>query len=97
MSARGYHRHFGRSHKLYRDTENGCLLGVCAGIANYFDLRVGAVRILTVILALFMFWPVVIGYCLAGFLLRTRPLCYCGNGDERGFWREARYERHEYR
>ena len=26
--------------RLYRDTERGKVAGVCAGLANYFDIRV---------------------------------------------------------
>ena len=33
---------------LYRDTENGRIAGVCAGIAEYFKIETWLVRILTV-------------------------------------------------
>ena len=36
---------------LYRDPRNGRIMGVCAGIADYFDVRPGFVRLMTVILA----------------------------------------------
>ncbi|MEM6640760.1 MAG: PspC domain-containing protein [Pseudomonadota bacterium] len=71
---------------LYKDSEDGVWMGVCAGLANYFDLSSNGVRMIVVLLALFMFWPVFLTYVVAGFLLRHRPLRYSGR-DERDFWR----------
>ena len=70
---------------LYKDSENGVIMGVCAGFADYFDLNRTGVRIVMVVLLLFMFWPVVIGYFAVGCLLRDKPLSYRGR-DERDFW-----------
>ncbi|MFK8015466.1 MAG: PspC domain-containing protein [Gammaproteobacteria bacterium] len=72
---------------LYKDTEEGILMGVCAGIANYFNFSRNGVRLIVVLSLLFMFWPTVVAYTVAGLVLRHRPLCYCGR-DERGFWRQ---------
>ena len=79
------HRH-GKG--LYKDTEEGILMGVCAGIANYFNFSRNGVRLIVVLSLLFMFWPTVVAYTIVGLILRHRPLCYCG-GDERGFWRKS--------
>lgn len=38
--------------ELYRDTFNGKITGVCAGLANYFGLEVWLVRILVISAAL---------------------------------------------
>lgn len=38
--------------ELYRDTVNGKITGVCAGLANYFSLEVWLVRILVISAAL---------------------------------------------
>lgn len=78
------HRH-GRG--LYKDSEDGILMGVCAGIANYFDWSRNGVRLIALVCALFVFWPTVVAYTVAGLVLRDRPLCFCGR-DERGFWRQ---------
>ena len=44
--------------ELYRDTQNGKLSGVCAGIANYFGCEVWLIRILVISAALLgeAFW-----------------------------------------
>ena len=39
--------------KLYRDTENGKIFGVCAGMAEYFDMDVTVVRLIWVLLFFF--------------------------------------------
>jgi phage shock protein C len=78
---------------LYRDRENGMLLGVCAGLAERFELNVLGVRIVAVVaLICFAFWPVAIVYLAFGLLLRDRPLYYCGPDRERSFWRSAERE-----
>ena len=42
--------------KIYRSRENKILTGVCGGLAEYFELDVNLVRVLTVVLdALFTF------------------------------------------
>lgn len=78
--------------RLYRDRENGLFLGVCAGLAEHFDVRVSVLRVLTVIAALLMFWPVLFVYLTAGFLLRDRPLRYRGRDQETRFWRSGSFE-----
>ena len=77
---------------LYRDKENGVFMGVCAGIADRFDLSTLGVRIITVILWFITGWTAFLIYLAAGFLLRDRPLCYCGR-DERRFWSGTGRER----
>jgi phage shock protein C len=90
-------RYQGAGRRLYRDRENGIFLGVCAGIAEYFDLRTTGVRIGAVILLLVFFWPTVLIYLTAGYLLHDRPLYYDGP-NERCFWRStgAEYHRRGY-
>ena len=49
--------------KLYRDIQNGLLGGVCAGLANYFNVDVVIIRVIFISLAISMgvgFW----GYLL---------------------------------
>jgi phage shock protein C len=81
-----------REERLYRDRENGVLLGVCAGIAHHFRVRPLAIRILAVLALLLQFWPLVLVYLTAGLLLRDRPLTWRGRASEREFWREGHEE-----
>lgn len=91
-------RYEGAGKRLYRDRENGVFLGVCAGLAEFFDLRIAGVRIGAVISLLVFFWPTVLIYLTAGYLLRDRPLYYAGRNEKR-FWRsvdEDYYRRRGY-
>lgn len=93
MSSVGY-RGPGR---LYRDAENGIFLGVCAGVARFFDFRVAVVRIVAVISLLLFFWPTAAIYLAAGWLLKPMPLAYRGRGSEAHFWRrECRHGQREH-
>jgi phage shock protein C len=71
---------------LYKDSENGLLLGVCAGIADYLDTNVLFVRAAAVLTLLFLFIPAVLSYVIAGLLLKEPPLRYRGSVEERWFW-----------
>jgi len=58
---------------LYR-SRNGVLLGVCRGVADYFDLSVFWIRAAAVVLFILTgFWPVVGVYILAVFLMKSDP------------------------
>lgn len=74
---------------IYRDTERGVILGVCAGIAEHFDWPLWLTRVVTVALGWFFVLPVVIAYIVAALLMPERPLRYYGDGDEYVFWRHS--------
>ena len=74
---------------LYRDRENGWIFGVCAGLAEFLNFRVSAVRIIVFISLLLFFWPVVIAYIVATLLIREKPLLYSGRDAEYEFWRRS--------
>lgn len=58
---------------LYR-SRNGAILGVCRGIADYFDLSVFWIRATAVILFICTgFWPIVGLYILAALLMKSDP------------------------
>ncbi|EIJ43773.1 putative stress-responsive transcriptional regulator [Beggiatoa alba B18LD] len=60
--------------RLYKNKENKWLLGVCAGIADYWDIDVVFIR-LTVFFTLFFFFPVIFfGYLLLGIFLPVKPV-----------------------
>jgi phage shock protein C len=79
----------GRARRLYRDRENGVLMGVCAGIANHFAVRPLVVRVLAVFALLLQFVPTVLVYVIAGLLLKDRPLTWSGRRPEHEFWRDS--------
>ena len=58
---------------LYR-SRNGIILGVCRGIADYFDLSAFWIRaILIVVFMLTGFWPIIGIYILAALLMKSEP------------------------
>jgi phage shock protein C len=82
------HRHgCGSAGGLYRDRENGWIFGVCAGFADYANLRTGTVRIIAVACLILFFWATVIAYLAATLLLKTKPLTWSGRCEEYEFWR----------
>ena len=80
---------------FYRDRENGWIFGVCAGIADRFNLNLVGVRIVAVICLMLAFWPTALLYVIATFLIREKPLIYSGRDTEYDFWR--RRERNHWR
>lgn len=86
MTHRTWNIDHGPLRGFYRDRENGWIFGVCAGIADRFNLRVGAVRAIAVISLLLFFWPTALLYILATMLIREKPLVYSGRESEYEFW-----------
>jgi phage shock protein C len=84
-----YHRR-----RLYRDSERGLILGVCAGIAERFDGPIWLARIGALALGLCFPIATVEAYVVAALILPQRPLRYCGHGDERSCW-QPRHHRTE--
>jgi len=59
---------------LYRDPKNGKIAGVCAGIADYFNLETWLVRILTVTAFFLLAGPfILVTYVAAWFILDKKP------------------------
>ncbi|NBC22695.1 MAG: PspC domain-containing protein [Gammaproteobacteria bacterium] len=89
MNRNPFHELAGRLRRLYRDRENGLVFGVCAGIADYFDLNTLVIR--GVALAALLLAPVPVGliYLVAALLLRDRPLTVRDRHREREFWRRG--------
>jgi phage shock protein C len=75
---------------FYRDRENGCVSGVCAGIAERFNFRLGTVRVIAVICLLLFFWVTAAAYLMATLLIKEKPLVYSGRRTEYDFWRTYR-------
>ena len=75
---------------LYRDRENGWIFGVCSGLADRFNFRVGTLRTISIVSLLLFFWPTTLAYIGATLLLKEKPLIYSGRRHESDFWREQR-------
>ena len=59
---------------LYR-SRRGIFMGVCRGIAEYFDISVFWTRITTLIIFLFTgFWPIGVLYIIASLALKAEPV-----------------------
>lgn len=90
---RSFGGHFSRSRfdgllhgALYR-SRRGIILGVCRGIAEYFNLSVFWVRVIVLTLFFFTgFWPTGILYFLAAFLIKPEPAIPIENTDEQEFY-----------
>jgi phage shock protein C len=63
-----------RPRRLYR-SRSGMILGVCKGVAEYFDVSVGWTRILTLVLLVITgVWPIILLYVLTAFLIKPEPI-----------------------
>ena len=81
----------GSSHTgLYRNRAQGCCMGVCAGLADYFGLSVKGVRIATVISGILFTGPTILVYLVLGFVLKDKPADLQENPREDAFWRDVR-------
>ena len=76
--------------RFYRDKENGKVLGVCAGIADYTGLDVTLVRIGVLVLAVST-GVGILAYIVAAWIAPTKPreLAY-HNKEEEKFWQGVR-------
>ena len=86
----------GVGRRLYQDRANGVVLGVCAGIADFFGFDVTLTRIVTAIGAFVFFPTVVIGYFVLALLLPKKPKGYVGRSGEESeaFQRRVRSSPH---
>ena len=62
-----------RTPRLCRDRENGKLLGVCAGIANYYGLETWVVRLIALTGLVFLTSVTLVGYFVAALLMDPSP------------------------
>ncbi|HKA55506.1 MAG TPA: envelope stress response membrane protein PspC [Candidatus Binatia bacterium] len=71
---------------LYR-SRRGMILGVCRGIAEYFDLSVTGTRVLACVFLVFSgVWPAVILYFLAALLMKPEPVLPLKTEEEKEFY-----------
>ncbi len=71
---------------LYR-ARDGVFLGVCKGLARHFDLSVGVLRAIVIVLFLITgIWPVGLLYLVAAMIMKMEPVVPFGNTDEQEFY-----------
>jgi phage shock protein C len=71
---------------LYR-SRKGAFLGVCRGLADYFDLSVTWIRIFVVlILVATGIWPILGIYLVAALIMKPEPVRPFKSADEREFY-----------
>ena len=78
--------------RLYRNPRRGWIAGVCAGIADYFGISAGLVRLLTVISLIAFTLPTFAAYVIAAMVLERRPENLQASREEEAFWRSVRLE-----
>ncbi len=75
--------------RFYRDTDRGCIAGVCAGVADYFGFNLSAVRCITVVGCIF--FPITIFcYIALALLVPKKPSNLYRSKNEEKFWRSVR-------
>lgn len=79
-----------RAQRFYRDPHHGKLMGVCAGLADYFGWNVTLVRGLAIVALLWFNVVTLAVYLVLGFVLPTKPdALYDWDADEE-YWRSVR-------
>lgn len=78
---------------LYR-SRNGIILGVCRGVAEYFDFSVFWARTIVFVLFLFSgFWPIAVLYFIAALLMKPEPVIPIQTEDQQEFYDSYVYSR----
>lgn len=78
---------------LYR-SRSGAILGVCRGIAEYFDFSVFWTRVITLVLLFFSgFWPVMGLYFLSALIMKPEPVLPIQTDEEQEFYDSYIYSR----
>ncbi|KPK29164.1 MAG: phage shock protein C [Nitrospira bacterium SG8_3] len=71
---------------MYR-SRDGIILGVCKGIAEYFDFSVFWTRAVALILLFFTgLWPIVVLYFIAALIMKPEPVLPLRTDDQQEFY-----------
>ena len=71
---------------LYR-SRTGLIMGVCKGVAQYFDFSVFWMRVIAVALLIFSgIWPILIVYIVAALLMKPEPVLPLETEEEQDFY-----------
>jgi len=77
--------------RFYRDTANGKVMGVCAGIADYTGMDVNLVRIMMLAAILLGSGSPILIYFIAGWMTPKKPReLVTGDAEEQRFWQGVR-------
>jgi len=70
----GRHERNPHCNRPYR-SRDGWIFGVCAGLANYWGVNAAGLRFIAFIALFFTgFWPMVIAYIIAAFIMKPAPV-----------------------
>lgn len=75
---------------LYRDKQNGKLMGVCAGIADYTGVNALWVRLGALALLGMTSGGIIPFYFITGILLNKKPAHLYVDADEQKYWQRVR-------
>lgn len=78
--------------RLYRIPQEGRVMGVCAGIADYFGVEPWVIRLGTFFSLVFFTLPTFIGYFLLGMFLPVAPEERYKKEEDAEFWRGVRVD-----
>ena len=71
---------------MYR-SRDGILLGVCKGIAEYFDFSIFWTRAIALMLLFFTgLWPIVVLYFIAALIMKPEPVLPLRTDDQQEFY-----------
>ncbi len=77
--------------RFYRDTVNGKVMGVCAGIADYTGMDVTLIRIMMVAAILLGSGSPILLYFIAGWMTPKKPYeLRSDDAEEKKFWQGVR-------
>lgn len=80
-----------RRTSFYLDKRNAKFLGVCSGVADYFDVDPLWVRLGFVGVMLMMFPPIFFAYFVVAWTAQPKPYSlYAESAEEREFWTKVR-------
>ena len=76
--------------KLYKDKQNGKLMGVCAGIADYTGVDAIWVRLGAVVMVMMSMSFIIPLYFIAGLMLSSKPQHLYVDDQEQRYWQRVR-------
>jgi|SRR5690625_190887 len=79
-----------RAQRFYRDRRNGKIMGVCAGLADYFGWNVTLIRVLAIIALIWFSALTFVIYFALGFLLPVKPKRLYDWDANEDYWRSVR-------